>query len=220
MDHSPPGFSVHGIFQARILDWVAISFSRGSSWLGDRTRVSHCRQTLYRKLVSKLADIKKMYKKINCLATHHGKNSQNKFLNICNHVAKRSYASPEVRGGGGRSYPTREVRGGGREVLPYAWGQGRRGEELPHARGQGWQLGGATHVQGAVATQAQEGREELFHVQGQEGRLWGHTPHPKWGGAAALCWSSREEITHIQGKRNPNKTVGVARGIRGQTHKP
>ena len=28
---SPPGSSVHGIFQARILEWVAISFSRGSS---------------------------------------------------------------------------------------------------------------------------------------------------------------------------------------------
>ena len=31
----------HGIFQARILGWVAISFSRGSSWPRDRTRVSH-----------------------------------------------------------------------------------------------------------------------------------------------------------------------------------
>ncbi|MES6020832.1 hypothetical protein U6W19_12325, partial [Cutibacterium acnes] len=29
--HSPPGSSVHGILQARILEWVAISFSRGSS---------------------------------------------------------------------------------------------------------------------------------------------------------------------------------------------
>ena len=29
---SPPGFSVHGILQARILEWVAIPFSRGSSW--------------------------------------------------------------------------------------------------------------------------------------------------------------------------------------------
>ena len=29
MDCSPPGFSVHGILQARILKWVAISFSRG-----------------------------------------------------------------------------------------------------------------------------------------------------------------------------------------------
>ena len=28
---SPPGSSVHGIFQARILEWVAIPFSRGSS---------------------------------------------------------------------------------------------------------------------------------------------------------------------------------------------
>ena len=31
---------------------------------------------------------------------------------------------------------------------------------------------------------------------------------------------SREEIPLVQGKRNPSKTVGVARGIRGQTHKP
>ena len=43
-----------------------------------------------------------------------------------------------------RSYPTSEVRGGGREELP--------------------------HVQGAVAVWALEGLEELFHVQGQEGR--------------------------------------------------
>ena len=32
MDHSPPGSSVHGILQARILEWVAIPSSRGSSW--------------------------------------------------------------------------------------------------------------------------------------------------------------------------------------------
>ena len=31
MDCSLPGFCVHGIFQARVLEWVAISFSRGSS---------------------------------------------------------------------------------------------------------------------------------------------------------------------------------------------
>ena len=40
MDYSPPGFSIHGIFQARVLEWVAISFSRGSSWPRDRTQVS------------------------------------------------------------------------------------------------------------------------------------------------------------------------------------
>ena len=31
VDCSPPGSSVHGIFQARILEWVAIAFSKGSS---------------------------------------------------------------------------------------------------------------------------------------------------------------------------------------------
>ena len=41
MDCSLLGFSVHGIFQARVLEWVAISFSRGSFWLRDRTQVSH-----------------------------------------------------------------------------------------------------------------------------------------------------------------------------------
>ena len=35
MDCSPPGSSVHGILQARILEWAAISFSRGSSWPRD-----------------------------------------------------------------------------------------------------------------------------------------------------------------------------------------
>ena len=40
MDHNLPGFSVHGILQARILKWVAISFSRGSSQPRDWTRVS------------------------------------------------------------------------------------------------------------------------------------------------------------------------------------
>ena len=57
------------------------------------------------------------------------------------------------------------------------------------------------------------------------GGLKGATPPSRSGGvavrryllsriraAAALCWSSREEISHIQGKRNPIKTVGVVRG--------
>ena len=34
MDYSPPGSSVHGSSQAKILEWVAISFSKGSSWPG------------------------------------------------------------------------------------------------------------------------------------------------------------------------------------------
>jgi len=40
MDWSLPGLSVHGIFQARVLEWVAISFSRGSSWPRDHTLIS------------------------------------------------------------------------------------------------------------------------------------------------------------------------------------
>ena len=40
MDFSQPDFSVHGILQARILEWVAFPFSRGSSQPRDRTKVS------------------------------------------------------------------------------------------------------------------------------------------------------------------------------------
>ena len=40
VDCSLPGSSVHAIFQARILEWVAVSFSRGSSQLRDQTQVS------------------------------------------------------------------------------------------------------------------------------------------------------------------------------------
>ena len=40
MDCSLPGSSIYGIFQARVLEWVAISFSRGSSRPRNRTRVS------------------------------------------------------------------------------------------------------------------------------------------------------------------------------------
>ena len=40
MHWSPPGSSVHGISQARILEWVAISYSRGSSQSRDQTHVS------------------------------------------------------------------------------------------------------------------------------------------------------------------------------------
>ena len=51
VDWSPPGSSVLGISQARILDWVVISFSRGSSWTKDQIHISHIswigRQVLY-----------------------------------------------------------------------------------------------------------------------------------------------------------------------------
>ena len=48
------------------------------------------------------------------------------------------------------------------------------------------------------------GGEEISLVQGKE-----------------LCWSSHEEIPHVQGKRNPSKMIGVARGHqRADTLKP
>ena len=59
-----------------------------------------------------------------------------------------------------RSYPASKVRGGGREKLPHA--------PKPEARGSGRE--DEPHIQGAVAVRAQEGLEEVSHVEGQEGR--------------------------------------------------
>ena len=46
LDCSPPGSSVHGISQARLQEWVDISFSRGSSQ-GPNAGLLHCRRILY-----------------------------------------------------------------------------------------------------------------------------------------------------------------------------
>ena len=85
-----------------------------------------------------------------------------------------------------------EVRGSSREELPHvrgqgwqlgratpAQGQGWWPEELPHTEARGGSLEERPHIQGAVAVQAQEGLEELFHIQGQEGRWCGDTPRPR-----------------------------------------
>ena len=45
VDCNSPGSSVHRISQARILEWVAMRFSRGSSWPRDQTWVSHIKVT-------------------------------------------------------------------------------------------------------------------------------------------------------------------------------
>ena len=70
--------------------------------------------------------------------------------------------TPRPRSGAAarRSYPISEVRGSGREELPHA--------PTPKARGSGREE--QPHVQGAVAARAQEGLEELSHIEGQEGR--------------------------------------------------
>ena len=44
---SPMNYAVHGILQASILEWVAFSFSRGSSQLRDQAQVSHTAGVLY-----------------------------------------------------------------------------------------------------------------------------------------------------------------------------
>ena len=47
VDRSPPGSSIHGILQARILEWVAISFSKGIfPTQGSNPGLQHYRQTL------------------------------------------------------------------------------------------------------------------------------------------------------------------------------
>ena len=49
MDCSLSGSSVHGIFQARVLEWITISFSRGFfPTQEENPGLPHCRQTLYR----------------------------------------------------------------------------------------------------------------------------------------------------------------------------
>ena len=47
MGYSPPGSSVHGNLQVRILQWVAISFSRDLPDPGIEPRSPHCRQIFY-----------------------------------------------------------------------------------------------------------------------------------------------------------------------------
>ena len=48
---------------------------------------------------------------------------------------------------------------------------------MPEARGGSQE--DQPQVQGAVAARAQEGLEEISHVEGQEGRRWGDTPRPR-----------------------------------------
>ena len=75
-------------------------------------------------------------------------------------------ATPRPRSGAAAKSARLWQRRSSREELPPPEARGGGQEELPH-------------VQGAVAAQAQEGLEELFQVQGWEGRRWGDIPHPR-----------------------------------------
>ena len=73
-------------------------------------------------------------------------------------MAERSYPTSKVRGSGQKELPPPKARGGSQEVaIPTSEVRGGSPKEQPN-------------IQGAVAAQAQEGREEPLHVQGQEGR--------------------------------------------------
>ena len=61
MGYSLPGFPVHGILQARTLEWVAISFSKGSSWPRDPALVSHIKGRLFTTWVTREALDSQMY---------------------------------------------------------------------------------------------------------------------------------------------------------------
>ena len=79
----------------------------------------------------------------------------------------------EVRGSDERSYPASEVRGSGGEEIRHApsprpGAAARRSNPMPEARGGGQE--DQPHFQGAVAARAQEGLEELSHIEGHEGR--------------------------------------------------
>ena len=84
-------------------------------------------------------------------------------------MAERRYPASEVRGGEERSYPTSEARGGGQEEIPHApslrpGAVGGRSYPTLEARD-----GGREDQPHAVAELAQQGLEELSHVEGQEG---------------------------------------------------
>ena len=122
-------------------------------------------------------------------------------------AAKRSYPTSELRGSGRecqtataqegprgatgrprsggaaeRRYPASEVRGGGREELPQplsprSGAAGRRSYRTPLGPRPG--AGRREEQPHTVAARAQEGLEELSHVEGQEGRWWGDTLRPR-----------------------------------------
>ena len=65
MEWVPPGSSVHGIPQAKIQEWVAIAFSRGSSQPRDQTQVSSIASSLLSEPPGKLAIIFRFKEKLN-----------------------------------------------------------------------------------------------------------------------------------------------------------
>ena len=108
-----------------------------------------------------------------------------------------------------RSYPSPKVRGGDRDC------QAVLAQELPQVRGQGQRPRRATpHPRSGMAAQ------RSYHTS-KEQRLWWHRRAERSYSTFKVRRGGQEELPLVQGKRNPNKTVGVARGHqRADTLKP
>ena len=104
MDCSPPGSSVHGICQTKILEWVAIFFSRGSSLPRDQTQVSciagrffsHLSHQGIPKKKHSLAQIQTALKEIQIIKEHHQKELKN--FKVCqNHHNGQGLGGGEMK---------------------------------------------------------------------------------------------------------------------------
>ena len=89
VDCSPPGSSSHGLLQARTLEYVAISFSRGSSRPRDQTWVSRNRQILYH--LPSEPPRKPFKKKKNPTSKKNKKRKKSIFLQ---NIAKKQFSPP------------------------------------------------------------------------------------------------------------------------------
>ena len=98
-----------------------------------------------------------------------------------------------------RSYPLPNVRGGDRECQA--------------ALAQEWPRGATPRPRSGVVA-------ERSYPTSKERRLCGRRRAERSYSMFKVRRGGCEEIPLVQGKRNPSKMVGVARGIRGQTHKP
>ena len=91
-------------------------------------------------------------------------------------VALRSHPSPKVKGSDrerqAATVQERQLRGA--SPRPRSGASAERSYPIPKVRGPAPEE--LPHLQGAATAWVQGGREELLHVQGQEGRLWEDTP--------------------------------------------